>query len=125
MKGIINTDNGMVTVNMKEGRVMKGIINTDSRMVTANMKEERLMKGKMENIMKTGIITVSTAAAAGLVFGMSPVTAHAAETDTNVSNDALQAPSEMSAPGPVSVVEAIRLAFFSSEGLLGAIRPKP
>ena len=82
MKGIINTDNGMVTVNMKEGRVMKGIINTDSRMVTANMKEERLMKGKMENIMKTGIITVSTAAAAGLVFGMSPVTAHAAETDT-------------------------------------------
>ena len=66
----------------------------NNNMSTVNMREERTM-GKF---MKTGIIAAGTFAAAGLALGMSPVSAHAAETDTNDLDAATQVSCEMTAP---------------------------
>ena len=56
------------------------------------------MKTKMERVTKNGFIATCTVTVAGLAFGMSPAEVHAAEIDTNASDAALQAHSEVSAP---------------------------
>lgn len=77
--------------NFKEEMNMRNN-NNDNHTITMTMKGD----GKMERIMKTGIVATGTVAAAGLAFGMSPVTAHAAELDVN--DTAIQANSEATAP---------------------------
>ena len=62
-----------------------------------NVKET----GKMERVMKTGIIAAGTVAAAGLAFGMSPVTAYAAEAGTNAAEAVIQNTSEAAVPETV------------------------
>ena len=77
--------------NFKEEMNMRNNI-IDNNMITATLKKD----GKMESIMKTGLIAAGTVAAAGLAFGMSPVTAHAAELDAN--DTGIQTNAETDAP---------------------------
>lgn len=71
--------------------------NIESRTIKMNVKET----GKMERVMKTGIIAAGTVAAAGLAFGMSPVTAYAAEAGTNAAEAVIQNTSEAAVPETV------------------------
>ena len=71
--------------------------NIENRTIKMNAKET----GRMEKVMKTGIIAAGTVVAAGLAFGMSPVTAYASETDANAAEAVIQNTSESAVPETV------------------------
>ena len=99
----------------KEGINMRN--NTEDHMIANTIKED----GRMERIMKTGIIVTGAATAAGLAFGMSPVTAHAAELDMN--GTAVQANAETIVPETAAEAEkAVADAQVNVESTDAAVR---
>ena len=102
--------------NFKENMNMRNR-NTDNNTSTASMKEER----NMGRIMKTGIIAAGTVAAAGLAFGMSTVTAHAAELDSN--DPVIQANTETTVPETIAEAKkAVDTAQANGEAADTAVR---